>query len=143
MKKNRPFPVTQSLPWEEAHDTACDSVGDEVPGKYGILLSEQRMGIQDVSRLLDRMVMDIQHLELEVIRERYRLSFYLEVPFDEYLKMEIFSGLGGRYTGDPVYEEYLRYRGFHEYEDAIDTPFHLKRKLRLADGYDDYPDLYP
>ena len=99
--------------------------------------------MDEVSYLLDRMITDIQHLELEVVRTRYRLSLYLEHPYNEYLRMEIFSGLGGRYGDDPVYNEYLIYRGLSEYDDAIDTPFHIKRMQRLANGYDDYPDLYP
>ena len=96
-----------------------------------------------VSRLLDRMVMDIQHLEVELVRTRYRLSFSLESPYDEYMRMELFNGMSGRYGGDPVYDRYLRHRGFSRDEDAIDTPFHVARMIRLAGGHDDYPDLYP
>ena len=99
-------------------------------------------GLQN-KNLLDQMVMDIQHLELEVIRARYKLSFFLRPPYDEYLRMEIFSSMGSRYGGDPVYDQYLSYCGLKEYDDAIDTPFHLKRKRRLAKGHDDYPDYYP
>ena len=47
------------------------------------------------------------------------------------------------YGGDPVYDRYLSYCGMGEYDDAIDTPFHAKRKQRLAAGHDDYPDQYP
>lgn len=105
---------------------------------------EPTLSILDVSHLLNRMVMDIQHLELEVIRARYKLSFFLEPPYDEYLRNEIFSNLGGRYNGDPVYEKYISCLALDKGdEDAIDTQFHLQRKRRLADGYDDYPDLYP
>ena len=38
---------------------------------------EPTLTIDGVSHLLDQMVMDIQHLELEVIRVRYKLSFFL------------------------------------------------------------------
>ena len=95
-------------------------------------LLEPTIDIYEVSNLLDQMIMDIQHLELEVIRARYKLSFFLKPPYDEYLRMEIFSSMGTRYGGDPVYDKYLYYRGFGEYDDAIDTPFHLKRKQRLS-----------
>ena len=64
-------------------------------------------------------------------------------PYNGYLRTEIFSSLGTRYGGDPVYDQYLSYCGLKEYDDAIDTPFHLNRKQRLAAGYDDYPDQYP
>ena len=99
--------------------------------------------LDEVGHLLDQMIMDIQHLELEVVRARYKLSFYLSPPYDEYLRQEIFSSMGSRYGGDPVYDKYLSYCGLGEYDDAIDTPFHLKRMWRLAAGHDDYPDLYP
>ena len=89
------------------------------------------------------MVMDIQHLEIEIVRARYKLSFHLTPPYDEYMRMEIFSGMGRRYGGDPVYDAYLAIRGFDEYDDAIDTAFHVDRMLRLSDGHDDYPDMYP
>ena len=97
----------------------------------------------EVCDLIDKMIMDIQHLEVEVVRTRYKLSFHLDPPYDEYMRMELFSGMGSRYAGEPVYDEYLSFRGFCEYDDAIDTPFHVKRMQRLAEGHDDYPDLYP
>lgn len=123
-------------PFTKGKDCATSSIHDH-------LTKEVKFSMDEVSYLLDRMITDIQHLELEVVRTRYRLSLYLEHPYNEYLRMEIFSGLGGRYGDDPVYNEYLIYRGLSEYDDAIDTPFHIKRMQRLANGYDDYPDLYP
>jgi len=141
--QNGPFP--QDLPWEnEAPESENHACGE---GYYGEAVHgapwEPTLTIDEVSRLLDQMVMDIQHLELEVIRARYKLSFFLVPPYDEYLRAEIFSSMGTRYGGDPVYDQYLSYCGLGEYDDAIDTPFHLKRKQRLAVGHDDYPDQYP
>lgn len=104
---------------------------------------EPSFTITEIARLLDRMIMDIQHLELETVRARYKLSFHLDPPYDEYLRMEIFSSLGSRYGGDPVYDNYLSYSGLGEDEDAIDTPFHVNKMLRLQGGHDDYPDYYP
>jgi len=106
-------------------------------------MQEAKFDMAEVSHLLDQMIMDIQHLELEIVRTRYRLSFYLKPPYDEYLRMDIFSSMGTRYGGDPVYDEYLTYCGLGEYDDAIDTSFHVQRMQRLARGYDDYPDMYP
>ena len=141
--QNSSFPW--DLPWE-AEDPESDERtsinechGEDVHGEPW----EPTLTIDEVSHLLDQMIMDIQHLELEVIRARYKLSFFLEPPYDEYLRMEIFSSMGSRYGGDPVYDKYLSYCGLSEYADAIDTPFHLKRKWRLAKGFDDYPDYYP
>ena len=138
------LPFDEGLPWEEEFQDAPDLPVSSDPFYGGYEdPTEISIGITALSRLLDQMVMDIQHLELEVIRARYKLSFFLKPPYDEYLRMEIFSNMGSRYGGDPVYDQYLSYCGLKEYDDAIDTPFHLKRKWRLAKGYDDYPDLYP
>ena len=141
--QNASFP--QDLPWEsEAPEIKNDACSDEYYGEdvHGAPW-EPTLTIDEVSHLLDQMVMDIQHLELEVIRARYRLSFFLDPPYDKYLRAEIFSSMGTRYGGDPVYDRYLSYCGMGEYDDAIDTPFHAKRKQRLAAGHDDYPDQYP
>ena len=141
--QNASFP--QDLPWgsedPEIRNDACSDeyYGEDVHGAPW----EPTLTIDEVSHLLDQMVMDIQHLEVELVRTRYRLSFYLKDPYDEYLRMELFSSMGGRYQGNPAFDEYIRYRGFSEGEDAIDTPFHVSRMLRLADGHDDYPDMYP
>ena len=141
--QNGPFP--QDLTWE-TREPGCEN--NACHGRYyGEAVHstswEPTLTVDEVSRLLDRMVMDIQHLELEVIRARYKLSFFLAPPYDRYLRTEIFSSLGTRYGGDPVYDQYLSHCGLGEYDDAIDTPFHLNRKQRLAAGHDDYPDLYP
>ena len=148
MKKKTISEPAQEFPWDDAEKTlpgpdeewkedACPP--DDV--QWGPW--EPTLSIYDVSKLIDQMVMDIQHLELEIVRTRYKLSFHLEPPYDEYMRMEIYSGMGSRYGGDPVYDEYLSLRGFGEYDDAIDTPFHVRRMQRLARGYDDYPDMYP
>lgn len=138
-----------SFPWELPIDNETSSedgiscqeyyADEEVSGHP----EEPAFSIAEIARLLNSMIMDIQHLELEVVRARYKLSFYLSPPYDEYLRMEIFSSLGARYGGDPVYDEYLVYSGLSRDDDAIDTPFHVQRMLRLRDGYDDYPDYYP
>lgn len=140
----------EGLPWEDGFDDNVPDLPDlsdlDIPidgGGGSCSFTDETVRISAVSRLLDQMVTDIQHLEVEIVRTRYRLSFYLKPPYDEYMRMELFSGMGGRYQGNTVFDSYLRYRGFDEYEDAIDTPFHVARMLRLADGHDDYPDLYP
>lgn len=135
MKESDPACIDPGLPWEDGFEDVS------IPGIYDP--AEGMLDISSVSRLLDQMVADIQHLEVEVVRARYRLSFHLKPPYDEYMRMELFSGMGGRYNGNPVFDEYLHYRGFSDDEDAIDTPFHVARMLRLASGHDDYPDLYP
>lgn len=146
--KDERCPFLEDLPWDTEDQESRNSTdnmglwGEDVP-EYSWEIPEPTFSRVEVYQLLDQMVMDIQHLELEVIRARYKLSFYLSPPYDEYLRMEIFSGMGTRYGGDPVYDKYLSYCGLDEYEDAIDTSFHLERKRRLAKGHDDHPDLYP
>lgn len=145
MKEN-PLPFAPELSWEDAVEDPDAASGFPEMQECSCCIgcpTADAPDIGSVSRLLDRMVMDIQHLEVELVRTRYRLSFFLDRPYDEYMRMELFSGMGGRYGGDPAYDRYLRYRGFSEDEDAIDTPFHVRRMIRLANGYDDYPDLYP
>ena len=81
--QNSSFPW--DLPWEpedpEDNKTPCcdECYGEDVHGAPW----EPTLTIEEVSHLLDQMVMDIQHLELEVIRARYKLSFFLEPPFNE------------------------------------------------------------
>lgn len=133
----------QDLPWKtEKSENDSKSHADDSEDVHGAPW-EPTLTIDEVSHLLDQMVKDIQHLELELIRARYKLKSVLTPPYDEYLRMEIFSNMGTRYGGDPVYDKYLSNCGLGEYDDAIDTPFHLKRKWRLAEGHDDYPDEYP
>ena len=138
-----------SFPWGTLSDKEdpsdnCNVLSEECHDGYeGGCPEEATYTIAEIAHLLDQMIMDIQHLELETVRARYKLSFHLAPPYDEYLRMEIFSSLGSRYGGDPVYDDYLTYSGLGEDEDAIDTPFHLSRMRRLREGHDDYPDYYP
>ena len=130
--QNDSFPC--NLPWEtkkpenDRKDYAKGSFSEDAHG----VPCEPTITIGKVSHLPDQMLLGIQHLELEVSRARYIMSFYLGPPYGECLRMEIFSNMGTQYGGGPVYDEYLSYYGLSEYNDAIDTPFHLKRKQRLA-----------
>ena len=95
----------QDLPWEtEDLESETNSCGEEYYGEAVHCAPwEPALSIDEVGRLLDRMVMDIQHLELEVIRARYKLSFFLVPPYDEYLRAEIFGGMGTRYGGATLF----------------------------------------
>ena len=74
--KNQIGPFPQCLPWETEDPESGNNICRE--GYYGEAVHgapwEPALTIDEVSHLLDRMVMDIQHLELEVIRARYKLS---------------------------------------------------------------------
>ena len=72
--------------------------------------------------LIDKLVADIQSMELECISTRYLLSEHLGKEDGELLKMDILSNLAPRYAGDSAYELYktLMYSGgdpmdFHDY----------------------------
>ena len=75
---------SSSFPWDlpwgpedpEDNKTPCNDEchGEDVHGAPW----EPTLTVEEVSHLLDQMIMDIQHLELEVIRARYKLSSFLE-----------------------------------------------------------------
>lgn len=72
--------------------------------------------------LVDKLIADIQFLELECISTRHLLSEYMDEEEGELLRMDILSHLTPRYSGDPAYEMYktLMYSGgdpmeFHDF----------------------------
>ena len=72
--------------------------------------------------LVDRLVRDVQVLELECISTRYLLSQHLPEEDGELLRMDILSNLAERHYGEPAYELYkaIMYSGgdpmeFHDY----------------------------
>jgi hypothetical protein len=72
--------------------------------------------------LVDQLLKDIQHLELECISTRYLLSQRMSVEQGEMLRMDILENLGRRFNNDPAYVLYrnLMYDGgdpmqFREY----------------------------
>lgn len=56
--------------------------------------------------LVDKMVHDIQQLELECISARYLLSQHMGKSEGELLRLDILENLGHRYNDDPAYELY-------------------------------------
>ena len=54
--------------------------------------------------LVDKLVADVEFLELECISTRYLLSQYLDKEEGELLRMDILSNLTQGYSGDPAYE---------------------------------------
>ena len=72
--------------------------------------------------LVDKLITDIQFLELECISTRYLLSRQMNHEDGEMLRMDILDNLARRHSGDPAYELYktLMYSGgdpmeFHDY----------------------------
>ena len=90
------------IPWDlpigedNSSDPALPKEEDGHIGDVHDVIREAKFSIAEVSHLLDQMITDIQHLELEIVRARYRLSLYLKPPYDEYLRMDIFSSMGTR-----------------------------------------------
>ena len=56
--------------------------------------------------LVDKLVADVQFLELECISTRHLLSQYMDKEEGELLRMDILSHLTGRYSGESAYELY-------------------------------------
>ena len=72
--------------------------------------------------LVDKLVADVEFLELECIRTRYLLSQHMDEDEGELLRMDILSHLAPRYSGEPAYELFknIMYSGgdpmeFHEH----------------------------
>ena len=72
--------------------------------------------------LVDRLVADVEFLELECISTRYLLSQHMNEDEGELLRMDILSHLAPRYSGEPAYELFknIMYSGgdpmeFHEH----------------------------
>ena len=63
--------------------------------------------------LVDEMVRDIQHLELECISTRYLLSQHMDEEQGELLRMDILENLGSCFSENPAYTLYkdLIYNG--------------------------------
>lgn len=63
--------------------------------------------------LVDKLIADVQSLELECISTRYLLSEHMNKEEGELLRMDILSNLAARYSGNPAYELYkeLMYSG--------------------------------
>lgn len=56
--------------------------------------------------LVDKLIEDVQFLELECISTRYLLSQHMDEEESELLRMDILSHLARRYAGEPAYELY-------------------------------------
>lgn len=76
--------------------------------------------------LVDELITDIQHLELECISTRHLLSKYLEADKGELLRMDILSNLPPRHSSEPAYELFknIIYNGgdpmeFREYTEKV------------------------
>lgn len=91
--------------------------------------------VYELCLLIDKLISDIKHLESEVVRTRLKLSKYLEHPYDELLRLDILSDLGGRYAKDPAYEAYINllYNG----QDPMDSDEWISHITSLAQESDD------
>ena len=85
--------------------------------------------------LVDKLVRDIQHLELECIGTRYLLSQHMEEDQGKLLRMDILENLGRRFGDDPAYILYknLMYDG----GDPMDFREYLTRVRDAGNG--NYP----
>ena len=63
--------------------------------------------IISLCELVDNLVKEIQHLELECISTRYLLSQHMDEEPGKLLQMDILENLGRRIRDDPAYMLYL------------------------------------
>ncbi|MDO4277153.1 MAG: hypothetical protein Q4D16_26125 [Eubacteriales bacterium] len=56
--------------------------------------------------LIDELLKDIQHLELECISTRYLLSLHMDEEQGSLLRSDILENLGRRYDSSPAYQLY-------------------------------------
>ena len=85
--------------------------------------------------LIDRLVKDVQSLELECISTRYLLSQHMPKEDGELLRMDILCNLARRHDGDPAYELYknIMYDG----GDPMSFCAYLNKIKKACNG--DYP----
>ena len=62
--------------------------------------------IISLCELVDNLVKEIQHLELECISTRYLLSQHMDEEPGKLLQMDILENLGRRFRDDPAYMLY-------------------------------------
>ena len=89
-------------------------------------------------KLVDKLVADVEFLELECISIRYILSQYMDRLGEEegeLLRMDILSNLAPRHAGDPAYELFktIMYDG----GDPMEFREHLVKVKNACKG--DYP----
>lgn len=112
-----PFPAMMERRWAQTADFQAFNLLDEVN------CADDCEAITAFSALVDHLLEDIQHLELECISTRYLLSRHMDEEQGELLRMDILENLGNHlYKEDPAYElyKYLMYAGgdpieFHDY----------------------------
>lgn len=88
--------------------------------------------LYEFCQLIEYLILDIQHLEVEVVKTRYQLSQYLPTSDGTALLSDILSDLGGRYNGHPAYESYLEL--YHDNLDPMESEEWVKRILQAAMG---------
>ena len=60
--------------------------------------------VTSLCELIDELLKDIQHLELECISTRYLLSQHMDEDHGELLRSDILENLGRRYYNTPAYQ---------------------------------------
>ena len=86
----------------------------------------------DFCQTVDWLVKDIHRLELKVVRLRYLLSGFLPEHNGNMLRLEIFSGLSGRYYDDPAYQKYMS--GWYNGQDPMECAKAAERMTKVSRG---------
>lgn len=83
-------------------------------------------------QLIEYLILEIQHLEIEVVATRFELSRHLDPPHGDNLRNEVLSDLGGRYFDHPAYTKYLEL--FHGGLDPMDSDEWIQLITEAARG---------
>ena len=88
--------------------------------------------VYEFCKLIDYLIQDIQHLESETVKTRYKLSLHLTPPYRESVRNEILSNLASRYYEYPAYGIYLEL--MHDNNDPMESDEYVKQLLQIAKG---------
>ena len=90
----------------------------------------------DFYRLTDRLIKDVQKLELRTVHLRYLLSGYLPEYDGKMLRGEIFSDLSGAYYEEPAYQKYVS--NYCNRHDPMECVVFNKRLKKISIGEEEF-----
>lgn len=120
----------RNIPWENQRYRV--SPEDE---RYPDESCDDCIRTDELCSLIDWLVMDIVHLEEEVVKWRAALYPYLSPEDADNLKSDIFDNLAERHTDEEIYQLYLRV--MNRKSDPMESDEHSETMKRLRDGRDE------
>ena len=97
----------------------------------------ERDYIYEFCMLVDMLIKNIRHLEVETVRARFELSRYLPPPHNVYLRAELVSDLSGCYSDYTAYHIFTRL--FHDGQDPMNSTEWANNLLSYTQGHGGWP----